>query len=179
MLYIWSKGKKKPWQFSFWNSEPGAWRKELMSSSWNQYGYQTWTSSSPTYWKADAESTITRNSTSKVTVTVTNAVTPLATAAAAIAAAAAREREQTTKKSCPRQTDQGIVSCKLTSTANLFFCFPWLFALYSVFGLLICNIDVSTRFAKYNGICKRILVELNQVILQHISLFDLSEKQLR
>jgi len=55
-----------------------------------------------------------------VTVTVTNAVTPLATAAAAIAAAAAREREQTTKKSCPRQTDQGIVSCKLTSTANLF-----------------------------------------------------------
>ena len=117
------KGEKTD-SSGFWNSESGAWRKELMSSSWNQYGYQTWTSSSPTYWKADAESTITRNSISKVTATVTNAVTPQTPAAAAIAAATARERQQTTKKSCPRQIDQGIVSCKLTSTANLFFLFP-------------------------------------------------------
>jgi hypothetical protein len=110
-----------------------------------------------------------------VTATARNAVIPRAAAAAAVAAATAREREQTTKKSCPRQTDQGIVSCKLTSTANLFSVFlghlPY--TQFWAFGLLIYNIDISTRFAKYNGICKRILLESNQVILQQISLFHI------
>ena len=49
----------------------------------------------------------TRNSTSKATATATNAVTPQTTATAA------RERQKTTKKFCPRETDQGTVSCKL------------------------------------------------------------------
>ena len=55
----------------------------------------------------------TRNSTSKATATATNAVTPQTTAAAAITVTAARERQKTTKKFCPRETDQGTVSCKL------------------------------------------------------------------
>ena len=49
----------------------------------------------------------TRNNTSKATATATNAVTSQTTATAA------RERQKTTKKFCPRETDQGTVSCKL------------------------------------------------------------------